>query len=97
MHKGLKKLLSNEFSKSFNWNYRPISEPSDFNIMTLGCSNAYGAGLEHNEVFDFIIKSEIEKDYNIKVSNWNLGSPGKGPDHCKIIFNEWAPKLKPNI
>ena len=97
MHKRLKKILSNAFSKSFNKNYRPISEPSDFNIMTLGCSNAYGAGLKQNEVFDYIIKSEIEKDYNIKVSNWNLGSPGKGPDHCKIIFNEWAPKLKPNI
>ena len=56
MHKSLKKILSNAFSKSFNKNYRPISEPSDFNIMTLGCSNAYGAGLKQNEVFDYIIK-----------------------------------------
>ena len=75
MHKSLKKILSNAFSKSFNKNYRPISEPSDFNIMTLGCSNAYGAGLKQNEVFDYIIKSEIEKDYNINSFKNNKINP----------------------
>ena len=66
MHKSLKKILSNAFSKSFNKNYRPISEPSDFNIMTLGCSNAYGAGLKQNEVFDYIIKSALNYRFKFK-------------------------------
>jgi hypothetical protein len=101
MNKSLKRLLSKKFftvGKNNTANFRQSTfTPSDFNIMTLGCSNAYGQGLKDEEVFDFIIKQEIEKDYNIKVSNWNLGLPGRGPDHCKIIFNEWAPKLKPNL
>ena len=101
MNESLERLLSKKFFTAETNNTADFRQstftPSDFNIMTLGCSNAYGYGLKNEEVFDFIIKQEIEKDYNIKVSNWNLSLPGKGPDHCKIIFNEWAPKLKPNL
>jgi hypothetical protein len=92
----LKKILYGELGKNIS-EFRPITEPSDFNIMTLGCSNAYGQGLKDEEVFDFIIKQEIEKDYNIKVSNWNLAQAGKDSDFVKIIFNEYAKKLKPDL
>jgi hypothetical protein len=92
----LKEILNGEFSNQVR-DFRPLCERFDFNIMTLGCSNAYGKGLEREQVFDFILKKEIEKHYNITVSNWNLATPGNGSDHCKIIFNEEAPKLKPNL
>ncbi len=93
----LHKLIKGEFFPITEKFHREQDEPSDYNIMVLGCSNAYGKGLEREQVFDFILKEEIEKHHNITVSNWNLARPGKGPDYCKIVFNRHAPKLKPNL
>ena len=77
--------------------HHPQGNPSDYNIMVFGCSNAKGKGLERSQVFDYILKREIEKHHDLEVTSWNLSLNGKGPDYSKLMFNYWGQRLKPNL
>ena len=74
--------------------HHPQGDPSDYNIMVFGCSNAYGKGLERSQVFDYILKREIEKHQDLKVTSWNLSMNGKGPDYSKLMFNYWSQRTR---
>lgn len=92
---------ANDISYSLNrYGYRcgEFSEPSDFVILSIGCSFVFGTGMPKQELFHEIFTDRLRQELAPKkVVNFNLGSDGASNEHIFKMLILVMPLLKPNI
>lgn len=89
-----------EVSYHFNeYGYRSgeFTSRSEVNVLTIGCSVAFGNGIPANNRFGSIFCSLLRNKLNKTVSDWNIAWPGESVDYIGRMLPLFLPYLRPNI
>lgn len=60
-------------------------------LMTLGCSMAFGVGVDDGEIWPYLVSQRL------KLELYNLGQGGSGPDTAFRLALCYIPQLRPSI
>ncbi len=81
------------------YGYRESDFPStaDLNIMTLGCSYAFGYGLNREQTWSQLVADNLCRTLGQSTANWNFGAPGGSNDLIQRQATIMLRKFKPDI
>ncbi len=69
----------------------------EINVLTVGCSVAFGLGLNREDTYPDIFCRSLSRNLDKSVGNWNLSWPGKSNDYISRIILSAVPFLRPNF
>jgi len=70
---------------------------SEINILTCGCSQTVGIGVNYHEAWPFVLKHLVNRYTDKSVTVWNLATSGASPDYVVRSIHKTSSILKPDF
>jgi hypothetical protein len=70
---------------------------SEVNVLTIGCSVAFGNGIPSENRFSAIFCNLLQASLQKSISDWNIAWPGESVDYIGRMLPLFLPFLKPEI
>lgn len=74
-----------------------FDDRKEINVVTIGCSNAFGWALDEEHRFSDIFIQKLKAETGKTVANWNIGEPAKSNDYIARQAANAQRLLKPDL